>query len=270
MSTGNVITYAGVANVPGFFDGNSSSALFSSPQGIAIDPTGSYALISDTYNHAVRCVDLVTGDVRTLAGNSRPGFSDGTSATFHDPVGVAWGASGSILVIDQSNIAVRSISLVQGMPPQLATVTTLVQSPAFKRLNSLAMNAAGSVILTTESHAVYSVNIVSGMLTAVAGSRQLGYADGQAALFNSPTGVALNAIGSVALVADYNNFAVRLIDVSTWMVTTLAGNASVSGSSDGVLGQATFKCPLGIAMDRSGSIALIVSWFLYCYQATCK
>lgn len=50
----------------GMEDGQANEAAFDSPQGLTLD--GESLLVADTENHALRKIDLVTGDVSTLAG----------------------------------------------------------------------------------------------------------------------------------------------------------------------------------------------------------
>ena len=61
--TGDVVTFAG-SGVSGLMDGTGISAAFAEPGGIASAAGRLYA--ADTNNHAVRIVDLASGDVSTL------------------------------------------------------------------------------------------------------------------------------------------------------------------------------------------------------------
>jgi len=99
-------------------------------------------------------------------------------------------------------------------------------------------------------------------VTTLAGlARSTGTLDGVGsnARFNNPNSIGMNAGGSLALVADtYNNLVRRLV-ISSGSVTTLAGSAGTSGSTDGVGALATFTSPRGISVDAYGSFALVVS-----------
>ena len=76
-------------------------------------------------------------------------------------------------------------------------------------------------------------------------------------LFNYPSGVALDAAGSFALIVDSDNNLIRQLDLSLGLVTTTAGSIH-KGYSDGLGTTASFKFPSSIAMDSSGSFAIIV------------
>jgi DNA-binding beta-propeller fold protein YncE len=69
-----------------------------------------------------------------------------------------------------------------------------------------------------------------------------GAADGKAGLasFKSPTGVALSADGALVFIADYGNHKLRVADLASRRVTTLAGSG-VAGGSDGDLASATLN-----------------------------
>src|SRR4051812_40228929 len=54
----------------GFADGPAETAAFSEPQGLALLDEGA-VVVADTVNHALRRLDLTTGEVTTLAGTGR-------------------------------------------------------------------------------------------------------------------------------------------------------------------------------------------------------
>jgi DNA-binding beta-propeller fold protein YncE len=57
----------------GFADGPAPQAQFHHPQGMALD--GETLYVADTSNHAIRRVDLTSGQVQTIAGTGRLGLS---------------------------------------------------------------------------------------------------------------------------------------------------------------------------------------------------
>src|SRR5262249_4021599 len=75
---------------------------------------------------------------------------------------------------------------------------------------------------------------------------------GAAARFNSPTGVAVDAAGTL-YVADQNNHTIRKV-TPAGVVTTLAGTAGLPGSADGTGGAARFNFPAAVAVDGSGNV----------------
>jgi thiol-disulfide isomerase/thioredoxin len=60
---------------PGFTDGPVASAQFSSPQGMSLGEDGNTLYVADRGNHAVRAVDLRSGEVSTVAGTGEQGVA---------------------------------------------------------------------------------------------------------------------------------------------------------------------------------------------------
>jgi len=91
-----------------------------------------------------------------------------------------------------------------------------------------------------------------GVVSTLAGGR-LGRADGlgAAARFNTPSGLALAADGTI-YVADTGNNAIRRI-TPDGLVSTLAGDG-IAGNRDGPGYQARFNGPVGVAVDAAGRV----------------
>lgn len=155
------------------------------------------------------------------------------------------------------------------------TVTTLVggskgyadgigSAASFNNPNGIAMNALGTIVLVadTDSHVIRRIDVSSRSVTTLAGSSSNGGADGVGSLaeFKRPYGIAMDALGSSALVADTMNCIVRIIDISARSVATLAGTVNQCGAgADGYGSVADFNEPRGIAVSADGLIAVVVS-----------
>jgi sugar lactone lactonase YvrE len=87
------------------------------------------------------------------------------------------------------------------------------------------------------------------------GSTTSGYADalGTSALFNAPSGVAVDAQGHI-YVTDTTMHLIRVIAPGTANITTLAGVPATSGGANGFGTVATFNGPKGIACDATGAL----------------
>ena len=57
---------------------------------------------------------------------------------------------------------------------------------------------------------------------------------------------------------DYGNKLIRLLVLSSGVVSTLAGQAGSTGSTNGVGTNAGFSYPIGIALDAAGTFAVVV------------
>ncbi len=108
IASREVTTLAGNGS-PGFTDGEGSNARFNQPYSIKLD--GNDLFIPDQLNHSIRKLSL-SGAVSTIAGNGKPGYSDGKSfeAQFNNPTGVAIGPDGTLYVADRNNNRIRVVS----------------------------------------------------------------------------------------------------------------------------------------------------------------
>jgi sugar lactone lactonase YvrE len=95
----------------------------------------------------------------------------------------------------------------------------------------------------------------TGVVTTLAGvAESSGSADGTGAdaRFKQPYGVAVDGDGNL-YVADMGNHTVRKV-TPAGVVTTLAGTAGSSGSTDGTGADARFREPYGVAVDGDGNL----------------
>ena len=105
---------------------------------------------------------------------------------------------------------------------------------------------------------VREVDIVTGIITTVAGNGTVGYSgDGGLAVnaqFNSINRIALNSNGDLYIV-DAHNHRIRRVDRVTGVVTTIAGNGIGSFSGDGGSAiAASLNLPIGIAFDKDDNL----------------
>ncbi len=121
----------------------------------------------------------------------------------------------------------------------------------------VAVDASGNVyVADTLNHTIRKITS-TGVVTLLAGvPNSSGSVNGASstALFNRPTGVAVNGAGTVVLVADYNNHSVRQIAAGT--VSTLAGSGT-PGTTDATGIAAEFRNPFGVALNSAGTVAYV-------------
>lgn len=109
--TGNVTTIAGNGSF-GSIDGQGAAASFSFPTDVAIDQDDNL-YVSDLSNYTIRKIDPM-GNVTTLVGKATEnGTADGPDdrARFYLPWGLTMSGSGSIIVADYLNGAIREIKV---------------------------------------------------------------------------------------------------------------------------------------------------------------
>jgi hypothetical protein len=194
----------------------------------------------------------------------------GSEARFNTPYGVALDSAGNIYVADISNCTIRRMTPVgtNWMVTTLAGKAGLsgstdgIGSAARFNLPGLpAVDTSGSIYVPDIfNHTIRKVTPVgtNWVVTTLAGKAGVaGSADGigNAARFNGLSGVALDSAGNI-YVADCFNCTIRKVAPigTNWVVTTLAGKAGTSGSTDGMGSVARFYNPAGLAVDSAGNL----------------
>jgi sugar lactone lactonase YvrE len=261
--SGSVTTLAGKAGVDGFADGSGSSAVFNDPEGVAVDASGN-VYVADAGNNVIRKV-TPSGLVTTLAGGSplNDGSADGvgTAARFHWPRDVAVDGSGNIYVADQSNATIRKItssgvvSTFAGKAGAAGATDGVGSDARFNDPWGVGVDLLGNVyVADSANNAIRKITPQALVTTLGSSVVREGSADGFAtsARFNSPQGIAVDSAGNV-FVADTNNHTIRKISPAG-DVTTFAGTAGVSGSTNANGTAARFYYPSDLAIDASGNL----------------
>jgi sugar lactone lactonase YvrE len=118
------------------------------------------------------------------------------------------------------------------------------------------VDGAGNVYVADRNNQTIRKVTAAGVVSTLAGTAGMfGSADGTgaAALFNEPTGVAVDSAGNV-YVADTDNCTIRKV-TPVGVVTTLAGGTI--GSADGTGAAALFNEPTGVAVDSAGNVYVV-------------
>lgn len=206
--------------------------------------------------------------ITTTAGNGA-GSSTGdggmaTAASFNQPGGAFYDATGSLYVVEYTGNKIRKIdgsgivsafagNGIYGFGGDGGPAT----AASFRYPIDLADDVFGNVyIVDNTNHRIRKVNS-SGIITTFAGSGAIGYTgDGgpaTAATLNNPSRLTIDALGNVYF-ADAGNNAVRKVNTSG-IITTIAGTGVAGFSGDG--GPATaakLNQPLGVAFDGNGNM----------------
>jgi len=259
-SAGVVTTLAGSAAATGSTDGTGAAALFNGPANVAVDSTHN-VYVADTNNDTIRKITSA-GVVTTLAGTAGvTGSLDGTgtAALFSGPTDLALDVAGNLYVADTNNNTVRKITALGVVSTLAGTAGTVGSADGtgaaaqFNDPSGVVVDATGNVYVTDTGNGTVREITAAGVVSTLAGTAgTTGSADGTgAAVFNGPTGIALDSSDN-AYVADTGNNTIREISVAG-VVTTLAGTAPNSGDVDGTGASAQFNAPAGVATDSSGN-----------------
>lgn len=276
----NFVTIAGSFGNTGFTDGTNGAATFYLPLGVAVDTNDNVYVVDGYYNTVRQLAPVGTNwVVSTLAGNTNAsGSVDGTNqdAEFNAPAGIALDGAGNLYVADTYNHTLRELMPV-GTNWVSTTIAGSVGNPGghdgtngaarFNYPYGIAADQAGNLYVSDTANDTIRQVVPAGtnwVVTTIAG--MVGNANsndgtGTNALFDQPTGIAVDPAGNV-YVADSGNYTIRkLTPVGTnWVVTTIAGTAGAFGNADGTNGDASFFCPIsafgpmGLAVDAQTNL----------------
>ena len=244
--------------------GPATAAQIVHPRGVAIAPGGGF-VFADAFGHTVRRV-LPDGTITTVAGTGTAGFSgDGgpaTQAELDQPHGVAFAASGTLLVADALNNRIRAIS-------PGGTISTVAGTgahgfsgdggPATGATLSAprgvaAVPGGGYLIPDTDDDRVRLVR-PDGVIVTVAGEGTRGFAgDGgpatDAELDRPFAAVAL--AGGGLLIADTGNDRVRKVSGDGSIVTVAGNGIRGFGGDGGPATRAALNSPHSLAVLPDG------------------
>ena len=231
----------------GYVDGPGDKARFNDLHNLVLGDNG-LLYLSEHKTNVVRVFDRETKIVRTLAGTGKAGDFGGVvpagKAQFNEPISIAAGPGGTLLVADIKNRKVRQIDLSddnhpvstiagngsKGVPEDgsIATDAPLVDP------RSVAMGPGGEIFIAERNGNALRV-IRDGEIFTVAGTGKKGRRDGAAdqATFNGPKHIDV-APGGMVYIADDNNDAIRIYDPATQTVRTLDTSPYVLNRPHGV------------------------------------
>jgi len=275
----------------GYEDGPAAQARFGTLGSISVRPEGPdagpwRAVIADSWNHVLREVDA-HGNVTTLAGMpGQAGYADGaaTESQFEAPWDAVYGLDGAVYGIDPVNHSIRKIlggqvTTLAGSRQNRSIQDGTGQEAGFGQPLAIALDPSTSHLYVSDASCIRRVT-KDGVVTTLAGGSQPGFEDWM-------TGPALpeaadrmrgipcfQAIAGLTVhmgklyIADSLNHAVRVLDLETGALTTLAGHPDQDRVRPGRLraGRALDpdRCaalaePQHVAFDRHGRCLVALS-----------
>ncbi len=252
-----------------------TAAAIEGPQAVARDSSGNLYVVND--NGVIYKVTPGTLLVRCpftrgiTPRDSRRTVLLATSALLYEPTGAVLDASGNLYFSDQNNCVVREIVAASGVINTVAGVAGqcgyngdgIAATSAFLYFpQGVALDGAGNL---------YIADIFNEAVRRVDSSWNHHYLCGHSdqrrdipetraaatsALLNSPIAVAFDTNGDL-FIADQNNNAIRRVDATSKVITTVAGsgpnNQGYTGDG-GPATAATLNLPDGVTVDGAGNI----------------
>ena len=270
-ATGVITTVAGTGEAGNSGDGGpATQATMQEPYSLQVDKSNGDIYIVDRLTAVVRKVDGATGIISTVAGTGELGYSGdggpGNQAMMVEPNDCFLDGKGGLLIADIQDQRIRKLVLASGIITTFAGNGEKERSgdgrPAteasFLGSRAVCMDSKGNTyVAEREGNGIRKID-ASGIMSTIAGTGgERGYeGDGGPALtatWGSPKALRCDAQDNVVVV-DTENHAIRLIDVGTGIVTTIAGGRLGGEGDGGPATEAAMDRPHGCGIDDQGNI----------------
>lgn len=242
------------------------------PFGVEIGPDGAL-YVTEVLNHRVLRVDLQSGQLTTVAGCGRKGYSgDGgkaTDAELNEPYEVRFDKDGNMFFVEMINNIIRRVDAKTGVIQTIAGTGEKGYGgdggPAikaqFNRPHSIALDHRGGLyVADIGNHRIRRIDLKTGLVDSIAGTGgKQPPQDGQAAKGKSVVGPrALFIDGDTMWVALREGHAVWTLSLDNGIWTHVAGTGKKGFSGDGGPAKdATFNGPKGIAVGPDGNVYVV-------------
>lgn len=255
-------------------------ALLNYPTGLAVGSDNVLHIV-DRYNHRIRKINLEdqrnmgdfpgadAGNIETIAGMGVYGFDgDGVDARYHllsHPGGIVIDSDGNVVLADRSNHRVRRIYTSwylktlagSGFYRGYAGDGDLAIECQLNFPTDVAIDAGGNIYVSDQYNNVIRKIDTSGFINTVVGTGVAGFSgDGgpaASAELNFPDGLTLS--GNLLYISDRYNHRVRMMDIGSGIITTVAGNGFTGQGGELIDALSTpLDTPRGLTVAPDGSL----------------
>ena len=245
--------------------GPAASINIGDPFGVEIGPDGAL-YVTEVRNYRVRRLDLSTGNLTTVAGCGRRGYSgDGgpaVDAELNEPYEVRFDIGGDMYIVEMKNHVVRR---VDGKTKRISTVAGNGRKgfggdggPAIKALfnspHSIALDKKSALyVADIGNHRIRRIDLSTGVVESMAGNAQRRLPqDGQVARGNPILGPrALFIDGGTLWIALREGHSIWRMDLADGILHHVAGTGQAGFAGDGGRAlEAKFNGPKGIAVAK--------------------
>lgn len=260
---GQIITTIAGTGSSGFSgDGEvATSARLNLPFNLTFDKSDNI-YIADTYNNSIRKIDSETGIISTIIGTADKKLV----SELKTPTGLTFDNYQNLYIADLANLRIRKVNLETGSRMTLVGQRSETEAPNINASLGGPFNVVfdkiGNLYISINGDSkVSKVDFSTGKISTVAGTGVAGFSgDGilaKESQLSNPTGLALDGKGNL-FISDSGNERIREVDLTTGIISTVAGTGVTGFSGDGFEATKTqLSNPLGLAVDKQGDLYVV-------------
>jgi sugar lactone lactonase YvrE len=254
------------------------------PTDLAFKPDGTL-IIAAWHNHKIRVLDATTNKVHVACGRGYGYKGDGgqfDKALLNQPKSVVLTKDGTLYILDQRNERIRKVDPITNVITTVAGTGERANDGSsgieplqakFNFENETSPNPSGAMVLDSEervyisdgtSHRIRRIDFKNNVIETIAGTGTAGFSgDGGAAIsaqINNARDLEFGPDGRL-YIADTDNHRIRAIDLTTGIITTVAGTGNKGAGKEGQPAtKVDLDHPYGIAFDKAGALYIADSF----------
>jgi len=240
---------------PGFSDGNLNSNAVQISNAGAVCGDARYMYFVNNYR--IQRFDSVTNIVDTIVGTGVVGSKDGpgesaligaVSYMELDGVGNLWFSDTGISAIRKVQlVGLNMVSTIAGNGASYSDGAGLAIQAEVNNVQKMCTDGLYVYFVDSNNNKIRKFDVVSGVVSTVAGTGEVGSTDGALliATFNMPYGICIDSTNKLLFVSDTFNNKIRVINLTTNIVSTIAGTGENS-FADGTGLASMFSMPKGL------------------------
>ncbi|MBA3489091.1 MAG: hypothetical protein H0T78_06005 [Longispora sp.] len=253
--------------------GDALHAQLGGPTDVVLDRAHNLLYIADMTLHLVRCVDLNTGIISTVAGINTPqqvGADDlAVNIALFMPLSIAVDSGGNLFIAELGRNRIRRVDFMTNVITTVAGTGVAGSSDDGINATEANLNAPNGIAVDSEhnilyiadsqNHLVRQVDLSTNVISTVAGTGVRGDGpDGLEALdtaLDLCDDVHLDAERRHLYISDTGNHRIRRLDLSTNRMSTVIGTGVAGNSVNGMLPYSTsVQHPAGVVQDHLGNV----------------